>query len=333
MWGPSIGLAVLAIFMISHMNTAASAQHDVDDWQFRKIVYPLNGAFLGCMISKNHATGVTVYFMLTRKGYWQMHLSNKNWNLVKGRPQKVALIVDEHAPLNVRSFVRTTQYKVMPLLRSPRFIDNLQRGKVLRVKTQDGELALGLEGPFLAIKTVRRCLANAVGVAQKPESNASASTEELSRAEATEIVTQLLEAADLRGVRLVHPVHRMFDVAWKRHDGIMGAFKGWRTTSAQRLDSAASLFAANLFTALMAAGCKVDVTMTSEPSADNQKLEIKQTSIICNKRIKFHATLAWTASAILYIFHLFPKKYAQDDVHVAEADLSFMRIFDWSWLD
>ena len=181
---------------------------------------------------------------------------------------------------------------------------------------------------------------NAFAGASRDTGGAGASKhgyERIDRTTATIFVSNLLSSAGITGFEIIPPsqnILKSFDVVWRRPDGIIGGFNGFRNVKHMNLDAEAARMMSG-----EAATCNGDLASGKKRAASKDGIEIRRIFVACrNSDFDFetHYTLVKTpGGTIIQLAHGLWGKAARQPAPapVADADRALIRNANWSQLD
>jgi hypothetical protein len=236
----------------------------VAGWEIR--TFPDSGERAGCMMSANYRDGTRMSIVMLRSYTWALGLANRSWGLVKGQKIRTSAYVDNRLIASGSAEVLDDNLALLSLEGAAAY-GALRAGQSLELVTPRGRPNFLLTGTDKAMGAVLECVRILNASAQTAEASTAPKNDyqAVPTTEATVLVTNMLNAASIRGYQLIPPKSDNGTVHFNLSDGSMGfffAFRGKGTPSAD--DAATSVINSE------ATGCKGDFASGKQavPSTD-----------------------------------------------------------------
>ena len=350
MWGHRMRILALAVVMAAFVAPAQAERFKVGSW-VGKSYNDKSGQFVSCSMAATYKSGITMMFTITKAYEWGITLHKADWDLVTDRRVNAALLIDDYEPIVVQGVVTSRTTITAPLKNSNRVVNAMRRGYVMRIKTKDGVEEFSLKGTYNAIARLSKCVANQIAVSRHVSDNAFAGAardadrpaasrqgyERIDKTTATIFVSNLMSSAGITGFEILPPsqnILKSFDVVWRRPDGIIGGFNGFRNVKHLNLDAEAARMMSG-----EAATCNSDLASGKKRAASKNGIEIRRIFVACrNSDFDFetHYTLVKTpGGTIIQLAHGLWGKAARKPAPapVGDADRALIQSANWSQLD
>ena len=164
----------------------------------------------GCLMQTGYVSGTKLGVAVYKDYAWGLALYNESWKLKLGGTTDVAAYVDGRLMATGKASSISSNFAILPLEKAAVY-RALQIGHVLELKTPSGQLNFSLDGTAQAMELVLDCVrglqpptqeSTETATEPKPISDASNA---VSSADATIMLTNMLNAAGITGYRLVPP--------------------------------------------------------------------------------------------------------------------------------
>ena len=231
-------IAAIAILLMASPSPAIA--YNVEGWDVR--LFPEGNNATGCIMGETFQDGTRLSVVVTDKLDWALALSNNSWNLARGGATEVAAYVDRRFIAGGKATHFSDKIAILPLGGANAY-QALRAGHRLDVQTPSGNLNFLLKGTAKAMMAVLECAAalkRSPNVANPPTQAPSPDFAYVPQAETTVLVTNLLNAAGVRGYRLDPPAPNSQFVSYRLNDGTRGyviASRGRNTRTADEYTS------------------------------------------------------------------------------------------------
>lgn len=195
--------------------------------------------FTHCSASTTYRSNILFLVAVTRDMRWNLGFLHPQWKLTAGEMIPVTLIFDGKSKIDLPAKAVSEILALIGMPDNSELISAFRRSFTLEAFAKGDQFQFRLDGtsrllPIL-VDCVRRNLpatgpqaAAPLGNAPSETSSSSKDYQELSQAEATVILTNLLNSAGVSGYRLEPPTQSSLGASFSLNDGTRGLFLGAR---------------------------------------------------------------------------------------------------------
>jgi len=225
-------LFTIAVLLFSTSTSALAYTVDIGGWQIRYFLP--DRVATGCIMGGNYKDGTRLSILVSKQYEWGIGLSNARWNLKKGGTTDVAAYVDEQFIASGKATHLSSTIALLPLSGAVTY-RALQVGHGLVLQTPYGNLSFALSDTAKAMATTLDCVRTLNSATQEARTR-NDDFQMLPQAEAMVILTNLLNAAGVRGYRLDPPKQGNLFVSYSLSDGSTGLFLAARGLGTKTAD-------------------------------------------------------------------------------------------------
>lgn len=231
--------ALLAIVTAYLFSIPAHAQSvHVAGWEVKP--FAEGSAASGCSMAADYQDGTRVGIVMFNDHSWGLTLYNASWGLKTGTKVRVDAYVDNRLLTSDSAAVIAPNLALLELQGASAY-RALMAGQKLELYTNLGEVRFRLTGTAKAMSAVLGCVGrmNGDSTTAATQSPNSEDAYAVSRADATVLVTNMLNAASVRDYKLLPPKNNENGVVYfTMADGSLGAFFAFRGKDTPSADTA-----------------------------------------------------------------------------------------------
>jgi hypothetical protein len=176
---------------------------------------------------------------VNRNMHWSLGFAHSQWALGSGEVIPVSFVFDGGARINLKATAMGKTMVAVPMPDTSELVTAFRRAYTLQAFARGEEFQFRLDGTSRLLPVLVDCVRrNLESTGQQTASPPIATTpktlanmkdyQELSQAEATVMLTNLLNSAGVSGYRLVPPTQSSFGAHFSLSDGTQGFFAGAR---------------------------------------------------------------------------------------------------------
>lgn len=206
-------LILAAAFYLTANSAEARDRFTVGNWSGGSYVDD-NGQFSHCSMSAAYVGGTNLLFVIMSDGRFYLGLSNDAWSLTDRETYRVRYWVDRDRPRRVDAKAISDRLVVFDPPSRDWAFDRLRRGYVLNIETQRDKMAFRLDGTFVALRRLARCVSNELAAnrgtgrpaaegASNPFENGSDTERAELRVEAVTVAANILARSGMRDFELL----------------------------------------------------------------------------------------------------------------------------------
>ena len=209
---------------------------NVEGWDVRHFEVA-NKPPTACIMGATFQDGTRFSIIIFNDYSWALGLANKEWKLRKGGATDVAAYVDGQFITSGKAEHLTNDIAVLNLTGAETY-RALQKGQRLDLQTPYGRLNFALKGSGKAMYALLDCVKTLQPAPSTPAQSADRDFQMVPLAEATVVLTNLLNAAGIRGWHLRSPKEGDHAVSFGLAGGSIGFFRAARGRTATADDYA-----------------------------------------------------------------------------------------------
>lgn len=211
----------LTLFLCVLLSPTAASSKEVAGWELHYLKTD-GGEANGCFMASTYQDGTRVSLVVMRDYSYALGLHNSSWGLKPGEKISVSAYVDRRVVANTQAEVLQNGIAIIPLAGYETF-RSLQAGYRLDLITSRGNVNFMLHGTAKAMTAVLAC-ANELATRVTRSTPAASRSTPVSAADATVVLTNLLNAARMVGYKLKGTVAGKDVVLFSLPDGSAGSF-------------------------------------------------------------------------------------------------------------
>lgn len=220
------------------MVTTEAKALTVEGW--RVLLFPINNQPSGCVMTAPLQDGTTFSLVVMSDFTWGISLANARWTLVKDGVTDVAAYVDRRFVASGKAQHLSGNLVLLPLTGADPY-RALQRGHRLDLQTPFGNLSFGLKGTARAMAAVLGCVQALNRSTGQTGRRDQPGVRLVSAAEATAMLTGLLNTSGVRDYRLHTSPQNRNAVTFELSDGTVGLLAAARGRETKNVDDYASV--------------------------------------------------------------------------------------------
>jgi hypothetical protein len=225
------------LFAAFLLTPQAALSYDVAGWKVT--VFPSSGPSDGCVMQSDFDDGSRVGIIMLKNYNWALGLSNPKWGLKPEERISTAAFVDGRPIAQGEAVVLSTGLALLALNGVDEY-RALQTGRGLALVTARGTLKFSLTGTAKAMTAVLQCVQAVNGGTASPQIASGKESEVVSHSEATIILVNMLNDAQIRGYTLEPFAAKQQFVTFQMSDGSRGSFLAFRGRDTISADEAAA---------------------------------------------------------------------------------------------
>jgi hypothetical protein len=251
--------AILGIFTVaaaSHAAELPGSTFEYKGWRGAAYTNDTDGRFSYCAISSPYKSGDTLLFSVNIDATIGIGVSNPHWALSVGQSLDVGFFVDNFDPHFATASAVHSNLVVATLPSENGLFEKLRRGRLLTIKTVQGDSLYNLDGTAASLKLALNCVVKYMNDGGKQKNRAFGNntssvvpsevsvSSALERGQLVTMMTYVLNASGISDYKILLPEEtpadlKSFPVVWTATN-ITGTLATYAVQSGETLTTAAS---------------------------------------------------------------------------------------------